>query len=154
MIPEIPESWRTTQQPASVEMIRDVEERLGVEYPEDFRSMAPSIHGAETAAHSAFVLQHPTLGEIRSGIDRILSFDPDSTFFVLSTTNAFRSDSILPVEVVPFAEDAGGDLVAFDFRHKPARVVYVATAAAEEESDRHIYPLAPSFTAFLEMLED
>ena len=52
--------------------------------------------------------------------------------------------------------DGGGDLIAFDFRTDPTHptVVYIAITDADDDGgESHIYPLAPSFTAFLEMLE-
>ena len=153
-------SWRRpAAAPATQEQIAAVERSLGVRYPEDFRALAPAIHGASPSPDE-FALVYPR-NRRRSGgfISVVLSFDPGTGYdFVLKLVEAQRRDGVLPAGVVPFGKDGGGDMVAFDFRRDPVNppVVYVAsTNASDDEGDEgHIVPLADSFTGFLAMLHD
>jgi hypothetical protein len=81
----------------------------------------------------------------------MLSFDPNSSYFILDTVNALIFKEQLPDNVFPFAEDAGGAMMCFDFRDDAAnpKVVYWVHDSWEPEP---IQPLASSFTEFLEML--
>jgi cell wall assembly regulator SMI1 len=144
--------WRTREPRATEEMIAAVEHALGIRYPADFRALAPVIHGGAPSP-SSFSYQHREIGTVGTSLEVVLSFDPSSDYNVLRTMHALE-DGLLPPGVVPFGEDGGGDLIAFDFRTDPDHpsVVYVATADAAETGERHIYPLVDSFTRFLEML--
>jgi hypothetical protein len=139
--------------PATEEMIASVEDALGFHYPTDFRALAPSIHGASPTP-STFSVMHPRIGRFGGFIAYVLSFDPKSSEYIMPTVEAHRREGILPSGVVPFGEDGGGDLMAFDFRKNADNppVVYIAISDAEEAGERHILPLASSFSAFLSML--
>lgn len=149
----IPSSWHAEEPPAGEQMILAVEDAIGSRYPSDFRAVAGTIHGATTPRDSAFKFTHPRRGRMTGGFDQILSLDPDSIYYVGKTIAALRTERILPVGVVPFAMDAGGDLVAFDTRISPPSIVYVATSAANEDDETHIFHVTDSFTSFLHMLE-
>jgi len=146
-------AWKYQEPEATEAMIVAVEHRLGIQYPADFRSGVRGFHGA-TPSPSRFSYQHRGIGRVGTAIGCILSFDPASSAYVIPTVESHVREGILPVGVVPFGEDGGGDLMAFDFRKDADNppVVYVAISDAEEEGERHIYPLAPSFSAFLDML--
>jgi len=149
-------TWTDRKPEATEEMIAAVERELGIRYPDDFRKMAPTIHGAEPSS-SSFAYQNRFIGRVGTSFSVVLSFNPSSSYYVLDSGRPHTREGILPPGVVPFGEDGGGDLMAFDFRKDPDHppVVYVAITEADDEGgDGHVYPLAPSFTEFLSMLRE
>lgn len=150
-----PIAWRRLPgESTSEEAVAAVENHFGIRFPKDFRSAFPSIHGASPAP-SKFYLTSPRIGRMGTSLGAMLSLAPESMYYVPTVADAHEGEGILPRKVVPFGIDGGGDLVAFDFRADAANptVVYVAIASSEEHSDRHIIPLAESFTEFLNMLQ-
>jgi SMI1-KNR4 cell-wall len=146
--------WTTAESPAPDETIANVESALGNHYPEDFLAVARTAHGG-SPTRARFSYFDPQFGRVGTSLGVLLSLNPSSTYYVLRKIQNL-DDGLLPSGVVPFGEDGGGDLMAFDFRKDANNppVVYVAIADAEEVGERHVYPLAPSFSAFLDMLED
>jgi hypothetical protein len=148
--------WENAHPPASEEMIATVERVLGVRFPEDFRSIIPTAHGGSPAPVSRFRYADPDLGHVGTSLGAVMSFDAASSDYILKRHAILAGEGIIPALVVPFGEDGGGDFMAFDFRGHAADppVVYVSHESATEANEgENVYPLAPSFTAFLEMLE-
>jgi len=144
--------WSSAKPRATDDMIATVEKQLGIHYPADFRVLAPTIHDSRPSLVT-FFYNHRGLGRVGSSFSYVLSFNPTSSAYVPRKMANLES-GLIPAGVVPFGIDGGGDLMAFDFRQDADNppVVYVAISDAEEEGERHIYPLAPSFSAFLDML--
>lgn len=148
-------TWKYREPEATEAMIAEVEQELGIRYPDDFRRAAPGIHGAGPE-QSSFSYQNRFIGRVGTSLGRVLSFSPTSSFYVLRKVRNL-DEGLRPDGVIPFGVDGGGDLMAFDFRKDPEHppVVYIAITEADDEGgDGHVYPLASSFTEFLSMLKE
>lgn len=147
--------WTAELPPPTDDEIAQVERTLGVRFPADYLAILRVAHGGGPAP-SSFTYVDPHLGPVGSGLHLLLTFVPGDGDSILAAVSSFRIDDRLPDGVVPFAMDGGGDLMAFDYRRSATPTVcYVATgAASDDEPDRHVYPLAASFTAFVAMLHE
>jgi hypothetical protein len=134
--------------------VGDAERVLAVRFPDEFRAAFPYIDSARPHP-SRFWVQHPRFGAFRGRVDQMLSPRSDLEFIV-RVTAALKIEGIVPDGVIPFGEDWLGNVVAFDLRTPTAGspVVYVAHDLADAGIEDAIAPVAPSFTAFLDGLDD
>jgi cell wall assembly regulator SMI1 len=136
--------WEGSGPPVSEEHVVEVEKALGVRFPDDYRRLIPQCHGASPTPVD-YIESRGT------GPHQMLSFDPADEYYIVDTVAGLAIDNQLPDKVIPFAEDAGGDMMCFDFREDPAnpKVIYWAHDSGEPDP---FYFLASSFTEFIEML--
>src|SRR5690606_3082757 len=81
--------------------------------------------------------------------DRLLSHDPNSPSYIVSTYNAVKDR--LPKGIYPFAEDTFGNLICFDYREdmeNPSIVFW----DHERPDHKNIFPVCSSFTDLLNKL--
>lgn len=117
---------------------------LGVRLPKAFREIAAIHDGCSGDAE----FQIPDGARLSpAGIGLWLSFRPWSRDSVWSWLSLW-GEHALPGLVVPFGEDGGGNLVCLDYRKtaKPSVCFWFHELAGEEG----LYPVAPSFEAWLE----
>jgi hypothetical protein len=109
-------------------------------------------HGGTPVERRCFTVQHPHLGPSGSGVGALLSLNPRDEDHIVNIMKLLAVDDQLPDQIIPFADDGGGDMMCLDYRQDPdhPKVVYWAH---EEEKDTSIFPLADTFTEFLAMLE-
>jgi SMI1 / KNR4 family (SUKH-1) len=123
-----PSSGNTAQVPgASEESIRDAERRLGVRFPEDYRSYIADQNDGANWFGKIYLMLFPVedladLNEAYDHLDRLPGF-------------------------VIFGSDGGGELFGFDFRMTPPRVVMVNSVS---EGWQEAIPQAGSFVDFIE----
>src|SRR5579871_1529605 len=124
----------------SDEAIRAVEARLGVRFPSDYVECVRRCDGGWPKPHH-FDYPDPALGPVETSIGRFLSLDSTRKGNLLDVVE-WLSDQ-LPAQVVPFADEPGGDFLCFDYRGggAPAVVYWMH----EREGEEAVAPLAPTF---------
>lgn len=123
--------WRSTVKLDDPKAITRVEKELGIQFPEAFRELV-LLHNHGSAYPDTFDT------ETRKGraFGRLLNFNDDQ---ILKEYRLIKDQ--LPEQVVPFAGDAGGNYLCFDYRkyqpviaywdHESAQVEYVADELGE-----------------------
>jgi cell wall assembly regulator SMI1 len=145
-------TWKRCEPPADDAAIKQVEQSIGVRFPSDFLEVMRVCQGGTPIERMRFDYQHPRIGSVGSGLGILLNFIPGDSSNILEVMKDLSYDAQLPEKVIPFADDGGGDMMCLDYRDDPGypKVVYWAH---EESKDESIFPLARSFTEFLDMLE-
>ena len=133
----------TGPSPASDAEVRAAEDELRVDLPPDFLAVAQVHQGAQPQPSG---IQLPN--GFSTGVEGLLHFR-DSPFTSNITAAWWVRQDGLDKGVIPFALDVAHDVFCFSYRedydHPP--VVFWSV-------DWGAIPLAPSFTAFLDLLHD
>jgi cell wall assembly regulator SMI1 len=145
-------TWKHCEPPVEDAILNDLEHKLGVKFPQDFRDVMKICHGGTPVERSDFVYVDPDLGPVGVSLGALLNLHNDDVEGILKTMELLSLDDQLPEGIIPFADDGGGDMMCLDYREDPGhpKVVYWAH---EREKHDSIIPLADSFTEFLSMLE-
>jgi hypothetical protein len=133
----------TAPSPASDAMVRAAEDELRVGLPADFLAVAQVHQGAQPQPSN--ILLPNGFGTAVAGL---LHFG-DSPFVSNIASALFARRDGLEKGVIPFALDVGDDVFCFSYRKDYARPPVVFWSV-----DWEAIPLAPSFTAFLDLLHD
>lgn len=138
------DEWDDCHSPVAGEAFERAERQWGVFFPDDYRECARMCHGGRPR-RNAFAFDDPEIGRMESCVGVLLSFSENDPESIFATCERLRS--LLPVGAVPIADDGGGDFVCLDYsRGTPPSIGYWHHGAD------CLIPLAPNFTAFLEML--
>lgn len=129
--------------PASEEAVRAAQLQLRVPFPADFLAIARTHQGARPEPADI------DLGNgFTTAVDCLLHFE-DSPFVSNILAAGFPVADALDKGVIPFAKDIGGDLFCFSYREDYDHPPVVFWSA-----DWGTLPLAPSFSAFVELLHN
>jgi len=128
--------WKFVRKLENKHSIEVVEKRLGIVFPEEFKSLVLLFnHG--TAVPASFDTEHlrgKSFGEI-------LNFNLDSEWNILSEYELIKDK--LPLQVFPFAGDPGGNYLCFDYRgidERPTIVFWDHEQIFEIEDNELIIP--------------
>lgn len=125
-----------------------VENALKIKFPGDYIKCVTKNQGG----HPSLDLFYVT-GRGEEVFDKLLSFDPDDSLYILDTYNAIRDR--LVDDVYPFADDPFGNAICFDYRmgkDKPPKIVFWDHEIAFIDPEKSIFPICNNFTEFLEKL--
>jgi len=146
--------------------IRNVEDKIGLELPDDYKKCVKINQGGSPTLY---------LFEV-NGVERVFGAllkinNPDSGTDILNVFKNYKDT--LPKGLVPFAFDPAGDLICFDYKdhgdnpiivfweHENAgeKETYMQEEGlreeqAEERARENVYYVAETFTEFLEKLYD
>ncbi|MCB0115333.1 MAG: SMI1/KNR4 family protein [Caldilineaceae bacterium] len=142
--------WQDCRAQIDDSVVAEVESLLYCDFPDDFRAIIKKCHGG-IPVPNRFVYHDAVLQMVESSIEQLLSFnleDADNivrSYYDLSTQ--------LPDDLIPFACDAGGDYICFDYRSDSSEYPVVVYWSHESEPDASIFYLADSFSEFLGMLK-
>lgn len=142
-----PLTWEDCEPGASSALIADVEAQLGVRFPDDFRALVQTCQGGTPVERSVFRV-HVRQRTMGSGLGALLKIETIS-----DDLTGLRLDDQIPDRVIPFAEVGNGDFICFDYRSPDGDAIPVVYWAHEWNKDESVFPLAPTFAAFLDMLE-
>ncbi|MDR6224016.1 SMI1/KNR4 family protein [Desmospora profundinema] len=101
--------WYESEVPANEQTIEEIQQRLGVRFPIDYKRVAKTSHG-----------EPPTPNTIDFGMYKekvvgcLLSFDNSSPINFLHVYGSLKKH--LPLKVIPFAKDPFGNMYCFDYR--------------------------------------
>ena len=140
-------AWEDCDFPISEDHVNHVERLLHVRFPDDFRACVKECHGG-TPSPRGFRLGDER-GEMGSCLAVLLSFDHENEENIVATYRLLADQ--LPAGVIPFGEDGGGDCICFCFE-QPATPPAVVYWHHERPKDASTTYLAPTFSAFIEML--
>ncbi len=130
--------------PAAPGEFEVVERQWGVSLPDEYKSVA-SIHQGMTP--NPHIID---IGRGDSSICAFLTISEDESSRVYSIRDAHSLlKTHTPPGVYPFALTGSGEYICFDYRDAPSqpRIVFVTV-------EMDIYPIANSFSEFLEKLHD
>ena len=144
-------AWRRCHAPVDLARIEEVEAKLGYVFPKDFRAFIGDHHGGKPDREQ-FWYDDPVHGRYGSCLGALLSFDLGYEGNIVDS-RTWVEEERLAARVIPFARDGGGDAMCFDFRDDPENPTVVYWCH-DKEPEIAIVPLAPTFTAFLEMLTE
>jgi hypothetical protein len=142
-----PLTWEDCKPGAPSALIADVEAQLGVKFPDDFRALVQTCQGGTPVERSVFPVRIRQR-TMTSGLGALLPIETIS-----DDLTGLRFDDQIPDGVIPFAEVGNGDFICFDYRNADADAVPVAYWDHGKNKDESVFPLAPTFAAFLDMLE-
>lgn len=134
-------------------MIADVEAQLGVRFPDEYRAIVKTCQRGYPVERDGFQVRQ---GKRTTGacLGCLLMVDPAATSdSIIPTLASVRIDDQIPDNVIPFGAVGNGDLICFDYRHTDGDAVPVVYWDHEWDKDESVFPLAPTFAAFLDMLE-
>ncbi|MGX9707798.1 SMI1/KNR4 family protein [Laceyella tengchongensis] len=100
--------WEKSKTPATEVTISDVEQCLGIKFPDDYREVAKQSHGTQP---TPYILKFDE-GELIFG--NLLSYDKDSPIYFEKVYSWVKGN--LPEKVIPFARDPFGNYHCFDYR--------------------------------------
>jgi hypothetical protein len=142
--------WEFGGPPVGRDRVREIEGRLGINFPDDYVACVMKNQGASPSRDTL------NFGGKREKVfDSLLSVTKHGDEEDAYTIEEALEDvgDRLPEDVVPFGTDPFGNLYAFDFRtESPPAVVYWDNEKAEANPQRSILHVADSFTEFLGML--
>lgn len=134
----------TDPAPASDAQVRAAENALRVPLPADFLAVAKAHPGARPDPSDILLP-----GGFGTSVLGLLHFDDDGPAISNILSCQWLLRDALDKGVIPFAQDIGHDVFCFSYRedydHPP--VVFWGQGFG-------VIPLAPSFTAFLDLLHD
>jgi hypothetical protein len=140
--------WRWLHEPATEEMVSEVEKFLGHQLPLDYIQYARIYHGAMTSGNEfVYIIENDK--EYKSGMAELFSLEAESLDSIISVNKDLAEQ--IPSGLVAFAVDGGDGFICFDYRaneDNPTIAFWIQGALYEK-----VYPLAESFTAFIATLE-
>lgn len=129
--------------PASDEAVQRAENELRVDLPADFLAIARARQGAAPVPAE---IDLPN--DFGTTVAHLFHFE-DAPFDSNIVAARFPVQDALDKGIIPFAADIGGDLFCFSYRED-----YDNPPVVFWSVDWGVLPLAPNFTAFVEMLHD
>ncbi len=150
---------RNSEIPLTLDKVVDIEKRLKLSLPLEYKDFIMKHNGGRPKP-SGFHYKHETGRYTDSRVDWFLAiYDGESDNFE-DYFNTYKVDQVrLPIELVPIANDPGGNLVCISVKGKNKGAVYFwdhENEAGDNEtpSYQNVHLLADSFSEFLESLKD
>ncbi|WJF85422.1 SMI1/KNR4 family protein [Bacillus subtilis] len=140
---------RSTFQKATNSQIKEVEEKLKIKFPTDYKEFIKDHNGCSPINKKVVLFQ-----DSRESINNLLSMgDPTRPIDLLSTIDNVKDR--LVDKIIPFATDAGGNLFCFDYRMSSQEpvIVFWDHEIAYEDKESSICYVCDSFTELMNKLE-
>ncbi|MEC1548276.1 SMI1/KNR4 family protein [Bacillus rugosus] len=139
---------RSTFQEATNSQIKEVEEKLKIKFPTDYKEFIKDHNGCSPIDKKVVLFQ-----DSRESINNLLSIgDPNRPIDLLSTIDNVKDR--LVDKIIPFATDAGGNLFCFDYRMSAQEpvIVFWDHEIAYEDKESSISYVCDSFTELINKL--
>ncbi|MGG4109235.1 SMI1/KNR4 family protein [Bacillus subtilis] len=139
---------RRTFQEATNSQIEEVEEKLKIKFPTDYKEFIKDHNGCSPIDKKVVLFQ-----DSRESINNLLSMgDPTRPIDLLSTIDNVKDR--LVDKIIPFATDAGGNLFCFDYRMSAQEpvIVFWDHEIAYEDKESSISYVCDSFTELINKL--
>lgn len=139
---------RSTFQEATNRQIKEVEEKLKIKFPTDYKEFIKDHNGCSPIDKKVVLFQ-----DSRESINNLLSIgDPTRPIDLLSTIDNVKDR--LVDKIIPFATDAGGNLFCFDYRMSSQEpvIVFWDHEIAYEDKESSISYVCDSFTELINKL--
>ncbi|MBL1227057.1 SMI1/KNR4 family protein [Enterococcus sp. BWR-S5] len=141
-------TWKYSKGMVTDQEISKVENQLKIKFPKDYIEVVESNDGAYPSLH-AF-----SMNSQEEMLNNLLSFS-EAPYINILTTFENMSDRLVD-GIIPFGEDAGGNLICFDYRSSevPTVVFWDHEIAGGGELEKAITSICNNFTEFLNMLHE
>ncbi|MCY9407703.1 SMI1/KNR4 family protein [Bacillus inaquosorum] len=139
---------RSTFQEATNSQIKEVEEKLKIKFPTDYKEFIKDHNGCSPIDKKVVLFQ-----DSRESINNLLSIgDPTRPIDLLSTIDNVKDRFV--DKIIPFATDAGGNLFCFDYRMSSQEpvIVFWDHEIAYEDKESSISYVCDSFTELINKL--
>ena len=139
--------WDRKLVPVNEEIIHDVENKLGIKFPDDYIHCVIENHGARP------IPKVYDIGDKKGKVfGFLLSYDKNDDYYFIDEYNALKE--ILSIGVIPFADDPIGNNICFDYREDKDNpvVVYWDHEIAANNPEKAIIYICDNFTDLLEKL--
>ncbi|MDP4525184.1 SMI1/KNR4 family protein [Bacillus halotolerans] len=139
---------RSTFQEATNSQIKEVEEKLKIKFPTDYKEFIKDHNGCSPIDKKVVLFQ-----DSRESINNLLSIgDPTRPIDFLSTIDNVKVR--LVDKIIPFATDAGGNLFCFNYRMSSQEpvIVFGDHEIAYEDKESSISYVCDSFTELINKL--
>ena len=140
--------WAEAVPPTSLEVIRQFERKLGITFPDDYKSFAQKYAGGRPRSFSDFDLSWTERFSTRPWV----SSYPFKSLVIgrkrKRSRGCMEHVNGLPERFVPITSGGGSDCVGYDFRYTPPKVAFWMFGVDEPDV------IADSFTEFVDMLYD
>ncbi|WP_342412442.1 SMI1/KNR4 family protein [Bacillus sp. FSL K6-1560] len=139
---------RSTFQEATNSQIKEVEEKLKIKFPTDYKEFIKDHNGCSPIDKKVVLFQ-----DSRESINNLLNIgDPTRPIDLLSTIDNVKDR--LVDKIIPFATDAGGNLFCFDYRMSAQEsvIVFWDHEIAYEDKESSISYVCDSFTELINKL--
>ena len=144
--------WDDYKDPVDYNEIKKTESAIGINFPDDFIECVKIHHGADPTPQDFDFISNFHGSLVETCLGRMLSLK-DSENTLLDSYQNLTIHNTLPVKVVPFAVDGGGDYICFDYRETKTNPSVVYWEHEAYPPEKAISYLAPTFTDFLKMLK-
>jgi len=149
------------------EMITKAEKKLGITLPEDYKAFLMRNNGGHTKPEMLFDFFDGTCeNDNTSVIRRFFAIYPESVEEgelpcrkdiyddLIYNCLCMRDEEIIPLDIIPIADDPGGNVICMNVSKENGGKVYFANHEFEDDDTGYLWmdEIAPSFTAFLEKL--
>jgi hypothetical protein len=146
-------SWLDESKPVSQRKIRNIETKIGFQFPQFFKEIITK-HSGCTPVQSDFKYFDKYLNSLfGTGIGCFIPIQYDGYSSILYTFK--NPPEFFPKSLVAFAETGNGDLICFDYRDNPTTdnppIVYWNH---EAEIGKDVSFIAKDFEEFLSMLKE
>jgi cell wall assembly regulator SMI1 len=130
------------REPLDARAIDELETAFRIRLPRPYKELI-AVHHGDGPLQSDFVL-HTQSGIQTRGIGNLLEIER------WQDSNVYDHAEYMIDDVVPFAEDGGGNLICFDYRHDHSRET-PSIVFWDHELD-NLLSIADTFDSFIEML--
>lgn len=142
--------WDFAESPVSEDQIHKIESKLGIKFPTDYIECVKK-NGGGTPTPEVF-----DAGKRKEAVFGYLySFHEDSNSYIMNAYNRYR-DGRMAKGLIPFADDAFGNEICFDFRknqHNPT-ICFWDHEIAFENSGKAVFYICDSFTELINSLRE
>ncbi len=132
------------REPLGATAIDELEADFRVNLPISYKDIV-TVHHGDGPLQSDFVV-HARTGIQKRGLGRFLEIER------WQDSNVYEHAEYMINDVVPFAEDGGGNLICFDYRGKRRREDPSIAFWDHELGADDLLPVADSFEAFIDLL--
>ncbi|MEC1458119.1 MULTISPECIES: SMI1/KNR4 family protein [Bacillus] len=142
--------WDFAESPVNEEQIQQVETKLGIKFPKDYKECVMQ-NGGGTPTPEVF-----DAGERKDAVFGYLySFHEDSDSFIINAYNRYR-DGRMADRLIPIADDAFGNEICFDFRASETNppVVFWDHEEAFENPEAAVTYVCDNFTELINSLRE
>lgn len=139
-------TWFSDPSPATEADVISIETAIGIRFPPDYLDFVKTFGGG-APNESDFEFPDKSVGVFHAAVGEFLTALPEHPLNILSCT---RRTEGLPMRLVPFAIDGGGNLICFDYRSVGLQISFLHHGRCGFPDE--ISFVAPSFARFVDML--
>ena len=143
--------WDFYESPPTNKEIDFIEEKIDIRFPRDFIACVKDYNEGSPSPRIFDCKSQFDGKNIETSFGGLMSFNPEDIEYILQSYKVLRSEHSQDL-IVPFAADAGGNLICFDYRETKENPPVVYWEHEAYPPEKAITYLAPTFTDFLKML--